>query len=303
MPPDTVIPTSSDPSAQFPQSNVVISSSTHHDHLPSPSSSPSPSCETLQTQPLRPRTNSVDDAVPFDPANPHPYDAELIEQAQNLSLPYPAAEAAKRIVVKVESEKMPQKLTKWTVSLFIRAALFLACRQIGHPKTFSEFDSDLDRTAKTQFHRQFKTLDSFIKQCPTPMTPTTEDPVTPFPSFSVADFIRSEAATLSVDDRVRDRALAVAQHRIVQDLFAGRRPSMTAAVILSFAAECEECFWGTDPYAEVAKTSVQTVSNAQKTLLKAVEEMATEGPLPEAFRSRWNYPGYQPPVDGNYFLI
>ena len=99
---------------------------------------------------------------------------------------------------------------------------------------------------------------------------------------------------------MRDRALAVAQHRVVQDLFAGRRPSMTAAVVLSFAAECEECFWGSAPYAEVAKTSVLTVSNAQKALLKAVEDMATAGPLPEAFRSRWNYPGYQPPVDGNY---
>ena len=88
--------------------------------------------------------------------------------------------------------------------------------------------------------------------------------------------------------------MAVAQHRVVQDLFAGRRPSITAAVALSFAAECEECFLGSAPYAEVAKSGVPTMSNAQKALLKAVEEMAMKGPLPEAFRSRWNYRGYQP---------
>jgi len=75
---------------------------------------------------------------------------------------------------------------------------------------------------------------------------------------------------------------------------------VTAAVALSYAGECEEYFWGSAPYAEAAKSSVITVSNAQKALLRAVEEMAIKGPLPEAFRSSWNYSGYQPPIDGNY---
>jgi len=193
--PDEVIPTSGDPSAQSPPPNVVIPSSAWQGDIPSPSSSPSPSAEALQTRPFRPRSNSVDD-VPFDPPSRHPFEAELVNQAQHLSLPYPAAAAAKRIVIKVEPEKIQPKLTKSAASMFIRAALFLACRQIGHPKTFSEFDSDLDRSAKSQFHKQFKIIDAFIKRCPTPITTTAEDPVTPFPTFSVADFIRSEAVTV-----------------------------------------------------------------------------------------------------------
>ena len=299
-PAERVIPTSYDMWAHSPQTNVVIPSAPQQCHNSSPSSSPSPSCEKPQPRPLLPRLNS-DDIIPFDPSNSHPYDVELITQSQKLSLPYAVAESAKRTILKFESERgQSTRLSKQTASMLIRAALFLACRQIGLAKTFSEFQADLDRSATSQFHKQFRIIDIFNKQCPTPVTTAPEESSSSFPSLSVADFVRSEAASLGVDDRVRDRALAIAQNEIVQDLFAGRRPSLIAAVALSFAAECEEIFCGVAPYAEAAKSSAQTVSNAQKTLLKAVEEMARGGSLPQAFRARWNFPGYRLPSDGNY---
>lgn len=294
---EVILPTSRSLSAQSPQANTFVPSSIQQRHVSSPSSSPSPSCEAPQTPPLFHHLNS-EEIIPFDPSNPHPYDVELIAQARTLCLPLPVADCAKRIILKFESERGQQKFNKPVVSMFIRAALFLACRQLGHGKTFAEFEFDLDKSSKSQFHRQFKTIDIFNKQYPTPATLTTEDPTTSFSSFSVPDFIQSEAAILRVDNRVRDRALAIAQHRVVQDLFSGKRPSATAAVVLSFAAECEEYFWGVTPYAEAAKLSVRTISNGQKALLKVVEEMVANGSLPDAFCSRWI--SYQPPTDGNY---
>lgn len=199
----------------------------------------------------------------------------------------------------MESEPWFAKISKPNPSILLRAALFLTCRQLGIPKTFSEFERDLKGSQKIQFHKQFKLLDATLKKdvfsnpiegdtvsCPA-------SPATSFPtSFSVVDFIHSESKTLKLSDAIRDRALEISKSPEIERLFMGKRPSLGAAVILSFAAECEEQYLGTKPFAEAANMSIITLSASQKAMLRVVEEMSTHGPLPPPFRARWNYLKY-----------
>lgn len=240
----------------------------------------------------------------------HPLDADLVTLARKFDLSEPVVIAAKQIVLRHESH-----LNKTHRPVIARASLFAACRQLGIARTFNEFDSGLDQQKKSWWHKAFKNIEVLLKKEALAKSPSTKvgslnnglsqtettstsshavPPASSFPSsFSVQDFINSESKILGLTPAILSRALQISQHPSIDILFSGKRPGAIAAVILSFAAECEEFYIGTAPYAEAANVSVQNVAAGQKQLLKSVKEMAGKaGELPRAFRAKWNTPGY-----------
>jgi transcription initiation factor TFIIIB Brf1 subunit/transcription initiation factor TFIIB len=186
--------------------------------------------------------------------------------------------------------------TKSIKSILVRASLFAACRQLGIVKTFNEFEFDLPRSQKVLFHKNFKLIDSVLKKdaLTNTVSPLEEKSTTVFPAaFTISDFIITEIKTLGLGKAIEERAIAISKVEDVKDAFSGKRANVVAAVIISFAAECEEHYLGSVPYAEAANVSEMTIKTAQKDLLKVVEEMATKGPLPPPFRAKWNFPNYK----------
>jgi transcription initiation factor TFIIIB Brf1 subunit/transcription initiation factor TFIIB len=175
--------------------------------------------------------------------------------------------------------------------MLARAALLAASRQLGMPKTFAEMERDLPKATRSKFHKHFKLVDSILKK-DVLMSPTKE-PGDMYFHIDVDSFISSVGKVLEVDEAVQLRAMAIAKNQEVKDLFEGKRPNAVAAVVLSFAAECEGVFKGTEPYAKASGLSDFTIQNSQRMLLRTVEDMAKRGPLPSPFRAPWNTPGYQ----------
>src|SRR5208282_1661534 len=148
------------------------------------------------------------------------------------------------------------------------------------------------------FHIIFKLVDSILKKdaLTSPVQPvdTRVSLTNAFPSsFSIKDFISSQVKTMGLSDAIRDRAISISKCNEIENVFAGKRANVAAAVILSFAAECEEHYLGSAPYSEAANVGVSTIVSAQKALLEVVEEMSRRGALPPPMRARWNYPNYQ----------
>lgn len=247
----------------------------------------------------------------------HSLDLDLVTLARKFDLSEDAIIAAKHIVLRYES-----KMSKSQLTVISRAALFAACRQVGIAKTFKEFDSDLDWNKKALWHKTFKAIDALLKKDAQAMDSMTRDPanrnmsmrldnatdettcqaIPPASSIPtsvrVTDFISSESKSLSLSSNIRSRAVAISQHPAIDSLFSGKRPSATAAVILSFAAECEEHYLGSAPYAQAANVSTMTIVSGQKMLLRCVEEMAGRGQLPKPFRARWNTLRYTDETEG-----
>ncbi len=239
----------------------------------------------------------------------HPVDLDLLTLAHKFDLSDEAVVAAKHIVLRYES-----KISRPQLAVIARAALFAACRQVGIARTFNEFDSNLDNNKKVLWHKTFKAIDGLLKMDAQKKDALTKDtnknastgtnnqsasPASTIPiSFRVTDFINSESKSLSLSPKIRSRALAISEHPVIESLFSGKRPSATAAIILSFAAECEDYYIGSAPYAEAAKVSTQAVVAGQKRLLRCVEEMAGRGQLPRPFRARWNTRGYRDECEG-----
>jgi transcription initiation factor TFIIIB Brf1 subunit/transcription initiation factor TFIIB len=185
--------------------------------------------------------------------------------------------------LQLETEQLLPKLLKPYLTAVIRAALLAACRQLGIPKTFNELEGDLDPRLKTAFHKQFKTIDLMLKRMIlTSAVKTSSDgsrqssaspsPTSSFPaSFTIIDFIHSEAKAMNLSDIIRDRAISIAKHAEIDELFHGRRPSSTAAIILSFAAECEEYYIGTEPYAEASNVRHGCERSTAKTFSGTME--------------------------------
>ena len=67
---------------------------------------------------------------------------------------------------------------------------------------------------------------------------------------------------------------------VVENLFVGKRPSLVAAVILSFAAECEELYRDNVRYAEAANLSTITFSFSKQKLSHVVTERSLNELLP-----------------------
>ena len=234
--------------------------------------------------------------IPNTPS--HPYDYELILLSEKLGLPDDVVLAAKRIVLRVEVEpcflKQYNKSNKNSSSIIVRAALFEACRQLGIPKTFKQIEVDLPRDRKPHFHKIFKTIDSILKKDaltgPVKDADSSVSPTNAFPSsFSTEDFISSQVKTMGLNDAIRDRAISISKCVEIENFFGGKRANIAAAVILSFAAECEEHYLGSAPYAEAANVGTSTIALSQKGLLRVVAEMSIKGSLPPAMRARWNY--------------
>jgi transcription initiation factor TFIIIB Brf1 subunit/transcription initiation factor TFIIB len=231
----------------------------------------------------------------------HAYDNELVLLSEKLGLPEVVVLAAKRIILRLEAEphfiKQYPKSAKNFSSITLRAALFAACRQLGIPKTFKQIELDLPQHRKPYFHKIFKFIDSILKKdaLTSPVQDVDSDsPTNAFPSsFSTRDFILSQVKTMGLSDAVRDRAISISECDKIENVFSGKRANIAAAVILSFAAECEERYLGSAPYAEAANVGTSTIASSQKALLRAVKDMSTRGELPPPFRARWNYPNYK----------
>src|SRR5947207_7839165 len=258
--------------------------------------------DSITVQPLPPSSSQL--AKPAtEPNTPnHPYEYELLLLSERLSLPDDVVLAAKRIILRVEREpcftKQYHKSNKNSSSVIVRAALFAACRQLSIPKTFKEIEIDLPNDRKPHFHKIFKLIDSILKKdaltSPIADVDSCNSPTNAFPSsFSIEDFISSQAKTMGLNDTIRDRAIEISKYDEIRNNFAGKRANVDAAVILSFAAECEEQYFGSASYGEAANVGASTVVSSQKGLLKVVEEMSTRGPLPPPFRARWNYRNYR----------
>jgi transcription initiation factor TFIIIB Brf1 subunit/transcription initiation factor TFIIB len=213
------------------------------------------------------------------------------------------ATEAKRILL-IASPRLPVKPNVKPSLAVLRACLFAACRQLGIVKTFKEFEADLLTQTTKDFRKQFKhistILKTFIIEGPpnTPNTPTNPSlltppmmsPTTTFPqSFTIVDFINHESQTMGLSDAIRDRAVEISQHPDVENLFLGRRPSSWAAIVLSFAAQCENCHLATAPYAEAANVNLNTLIHGQKAMLQVAKDLAETGTLPPAFRAQCNY--------------
>lgn len=230
------------------------------------------------------------------------YYPSLTEIAAPLALPETVVLTADRIVQHVRTDDSC-KLHGVTFRLFLRAALFIACRQLGVVKTFKEFEVDLQGKQKSWFHKQFRTIESVLKkdvftlpQSPTSQAPSDEtiSPTQFFPtSFTIIDFIESISKALYLNDIIRDRALGILKVPEIADLIVGKRPGPWAASVTSFAAEAEEYYIGTEPYAKASGTSFPSVANAQKLLMREVEALSKTGPLPKPLQARWNTKDYQ----------
>lgn len=258
--------------------------------------------ESITVQ-LFPHSLSQQKDPPRIPNTPnHAYDDELILLSEKLSLPEVVVLAAKRIILRLEAEprfiKQYPKSNKNFLSITLRAALFAACRQLGIPKTFKQIELDLPQHRKPYFHKIFKFIDSTLKRdaltSPVQEVDSGDSPTNAFPSsFSIRDFILSQVKTMGLSDAIRDRAISISECDKIENVFSGKRANVAAAVILSFAAECEERYLGSAPYAEAANVGTSTIALSQKVLLKAVKDMSTRGELPPPFRARWNYPNYK----------
>jgi transcription initiation factor TFIIIB Brf1 subunit/transcription initiation factor TFIIB len=217
-----------------------------------------------------------------DDIAPHPSDPEILSLCDELSLPAEVATEAKRILL-IASPRLPVKPNVKPSLAVLRACLFAACRQLGIVKTFKEFEADLLTQPTRDFRKQFKhistILKTFIIEGPpnTPNTPTNPSlltppmmsPTTTFPqSFTIVDFITHESQTMGLSDAIRDRAVEISQHPDVENLFLGRRPSSWAAIVLSFAAQCENFHLATAPYAEAANVNLNTLIHGQKAMLQ-----------------------------------
>jgi transcription initiation factor TFIIIB Brf1 subunit/transcription initiation factor TFIIB len=175
--------------------------------------------------------------------------------------------------------------------MLARAALLAASRQLGTPKTFAEMERDLPKATRSKFHKHFKLVDSILKK-DVLMSPTKEPGDTYF-YVDVDSFISSVGKALELDEAVRERAIAIANTAEVKDLFTGKRPNAIAAVVLSFAAECEGVYKGSEPYAKASGMSDATIQSSQRMLFRLAEEMVKRGTLPPPFRAPWNTPGYR----------
>lgn len=235
------------------------------------------------------------------------YDVDLLRQSQMLELPADVVVAAKKIMLQKDCSPPTLKPNlKAHSPLAIRAALFTACRQLGRPKTFNEFEEDLDVKEKSQFRKHFRAIETALKTIAlkshvngssdgSGQSTGSPSPTLLFPQVcTVVDFIHCEAASMNLSDIIRNRAIGIAQTSEIDHLFHGRRPSSTAAIILSFAAECEECYVGSAIYAEAANVGVNTILSGQKMMLKLVEDMAAKGPLPKLFCARWSFRDFRP---------
>ena len=251
------------------------------------SSSPVPIQGSITLQPPRSpplQISSLADNIGNTPS--HAFDSQLRLLAKRLSLSDDVLLAAKRIILRIETEPKFNKHNK----LIVRAALFAACRQLGIPKTFVEFEFDLPNNRKVAFHKEFKLIQSILKQdiftsaAKSSTIPNNVDCIPSFSSLSascsVIDFICSESRTLGLPESVRERAIAISKYEIVENLFVGKRPSLVAAVILSFAAECEELYRDNARYAEAANVSTITFSSAKRKLSQLVTEMSLNELLP-----------------------
>jgi transcription initiation factor TFIIIB Brf1 subunit/transcription initiation factor TFIIB len=249
---------------------------------------------------------SLSDRTPSKPDDlaPHRSDAEILALCDELSLPVEVATEAKRILL-IASPRLPVKPNIKPSPAVLRACLFVACRQLGIVKTFNEFETDLPtQLRRKDFHKQFKHISLILKKFkiefppntpnsptnPSLLTPPLMSPTTSFQlSFTIVDFINHEAKAMGLSDAIRDRAVEICQHPNVENLFLGKRPSSWAAIVLSFAAECEECYLGTAPYAEAANVSLSTLTHGQKAMWQVVKDLGKTGTLPPAFRAQWNY--------------
>jgi len=207
--------------------------------------------------------------------------------ARTLDISDSVVDAAEQIFAKVEQEGLPK--TKLLPTMLARSALLEASRHLGIPKTFAEMERDLPKSSRSKFHKQFKIVDGILRK--NVLTSATTDQYNYFPLISVELFISFVGNSLGLSDAVRERAVAIANTAEVKDLFAGKRPNVIAAVVLSFAAECENVFKSGGLYAKAASVSDNTILNNRRALLRLVEDMAERGPLPPSFRAPWNTGG------------
>lgn len=211
---------------------------------------------------------------------------ELVDLSHDLGLSEEVVAAAKRILSLVESQKYDKR---GFASYSARVALFAACRQLSIPKTFNEFEIGLDKYQKSHFHKHFIAVNSILKEVavtsPTnPLLCTGGLKGSSFPTiFSVQDFINSEAKAMELSDAIRLRALEISKHPQIDNLFSGKRPTSIAAIILSYAAECESVYIGAKPYADAANITLQTVLQGQKLLSKFLKTWIAKKSLPPDF--------------------
>ena len=260
-----------------------------------------PSATPSEPSPFRSRTpaspdGEIEDCIEVQPPPDLQHQRQstsiraLLEQiAATLELSAECVDAAEQICARVEKEGIPRP--KLPPNMLARAALLAASRQLGQPKTFVEMERDLPKATRSKFHKHFKHVDSILK-ADVLMSPTKEDGDSYF-HVTVESFISTVANALKLDQAVQQRAVAIARTAEVKDLFGGKRPNAIAAVILSFAAECEEVYKGSEPYAKASGLSDATIQSSQRMLLRMVEDMLKRGPLPPPFRAPWNTPGYR----------
>jgi transcription initiation factor TFIIIB Brf1 subunit/transcription initiation factor TFIIB len=214
----------------------------------------------------------------------------IIEQiATTLDFSPECIEAADRICARVEQEGISK--LRLPPNMLARAALLVASRQVGTPKTFVEMERDLPKALRSKFHKHFKLVDSILKK-DVMMSPTKEGGDIYF-HVDVDSFISSVGKALELDQAVLVRAIAIANTAEVKDLFAGKRPNAIAAVVMSFAAECEGVFKGSEPYAKASGLSEVTIQSSQRMLLRLTEDLVKRGALPPPLRAPWNTPGYR----------
>ena len=296
-------------------SPTVISSTTSLKREPSPISR-----EASYIQPTLSSVRQIEDSIVLphstsQQANPpgilntpnHAYDYQLRLVSEKLGLPDEVVLAAKRIILRVEVEpsfiKQYHKSKLSFALIIIRAALFAACRQLGIAKTFKQIELGLPQDRKAHFHKVFKLIDSILKKdaltSPVTDVDSCDSPTNAFPSsFSIDDFISSQVKAMGLNHAIRDRAISISKCDEIVNIFSGKRANIAAAVILSYAAECEEHYLGSAPYAEAANVGTSTIASSQKMLLRVIEDMTTRGALPPPFRARWNYPNYQAELEG-----
>ena len=275
--------------------------------LPAALSSPVPTTTPIATSPTTalPNANGTPRQIGTTPL--HPVDIDLLGLARRLDLSEEVVLAAKHIILRHGSG-----FSKYSKRALTRASLFAACRQLGIARTFNEFDAGLNPLEKTRWHKSFKAILNLLKAEVLSNGQATKNTIAThgsksddlggqlvsrssgFPaSFSVQDFIHSQCKSLGLSHSIRDRAIIISHAHEVRHLFGDRRPSSVAAVILSFAAECEESYVGVEPYAAAANVSLQTIASGQRKLLECVTDMHRRGPLPKEFKAAWNTPGYK----------
>lgn len=276
-------------------------------HSPSPFGFRSPSSRIPSETPpsdIPPSPETPRSSVCHDSSTPPPdrtasqYFQQLAELAKELKLSDKVVTAADQIMVLAEAKGIPdQRTSKPYLPLLLRAALFWGCRNVGIVKAFKEIEDDLDSAKKALFRKQFKSLETIVKQDAFSSAPTISPSRRPSKSllsppvpiaFSILDYMQSISKQLNLNDRIQDRALEILKIQRIADLITGKHPGPWAAAILLLATENEGHIIGAEHFARASGYSVNSVLNAHRALSRTVAQMSCKGPLPWCLQSIWH---------------